>query len=120
MSAVSSIVNLPNIQNFMFRNYNLPAGLESHYVGSCQYKMWEAIRASSAAPGYYEECKLGDYVHQVCICSCCCSATVSSASRPIREQYWPPKGPAQHTDFLFYIQDLHNRDLNMMELVSDS
>ncbi|XP_064631859.1 calcium-independent phospholipase A2-gamma-like [Lineus longissimus] len=64
MSIVSSIINMPNIQNYMFRNYNLPAGMESHYRGSCEYKMWEAVRASSAAPGYYEECVLGDYVHQ--------------------------------------------------------
>ena len=66
VSAVSSLVNASPVQNFLFRNYNIPAGRQSHYAGSFQYKLWEAIRASSAAPGYYEECELGDWIHQVC------------------------------------------------------
>jgi len=42
----------------------LPSVRQSHYAGSTQHLVWEAIRASSAAPGYYEECQLGDWVHQ--------------------------------------------------------
>jgi calcium-independent phospholipase A2-gamma len=63
-SAVSTLVNVPRVQNFLFRNYNLPMTRQSHYIGSVNQHVWEAIRASSAAPGYYEECQLGDWVHQ--------------------------------------------------------
>ena len=58
-------MNLEKIQCYLFRNYNLPAGVQSHYMGSGDHQFWEAIRASSAAPGYYEECKLGGHIHQV-------------------------------------------------------
>ena len=58
-------MNVSRVQNFVFRNYNLPAGRESHYAGSIEHRLWEAIRASSAAPGYYEEFPLDDYIHQV-------------------------------------------------------
>ena len=30
-------------------------------------RYWEAIRASSAAPGYYEELRIDNLLHQVCI-----------------------------------------------------
>ncbi|CAH1783362.1 unnamed protein product [Owenia fusiformis] len=64
MATVSSLYNTPIIKNHIFRNYNLPSSALSHYVGSCQHKVWQSIRASSAAPGYYEECKLGQYIHR--------------------------------------------------------
>lgn len=51
--------------NFVFRNYNHHPSEPSQYPGTCTAKTWEAIRASSAAPGYFEEFKLGDAVHQV-------------------------------------------------------
>lgn len=35
------------------------------YCGTHSAKVWEAVRASSAAPTYFEEFKLGDYLHQV-------------------------------------------------------
>ncbi|XP_050414521.1 calcium-independent phospholipase A2-gamma [Patella vulgata] len=63
-SGVSSVMNLPMMKNFMFRNYNLPPGVYSHYPGSCNHEIWEVIRASSAAPGYFEQFNHGDYVHQ--------------------------------------------------------
>ena len=47
---------------FLFRNYNLPATAHSHYDGTCKHKIWEAVRASSAAPGYYEDFKIDGYV----------------------------------------------------------
>lgn len=61
---MSTLVNVPLVQSFLFRNYNLSLVRQSHYAGSTQYRVWEAIRASSAAPGYYAECQLGDWVHQ--------------------------------------------------------
>ncbi|ELU02471.1 hypothetical protein CAPTEDRAFT_100304 [Capitella teleta] len=61
---VSSLMNVTHLQNFFFRNYTLPSGVHSHFPGSCNYALWQGIRASSAAPGYFEEMKLGDWVHQ--------------------------------------------------------
>lgn len=65
VSAVSTIVNrgLP-LKAYVFRNYSLLAGVRSHYLGDCRHKMWQAIRASSAAPGYFQEFVLGKDLHQ--------------------------------------------------------
>ncbi|XP_077565331.1 calcium-independent phospholipase A2-gamma [Stigmatopora nigra] len=65
VSAVSTLVNrgLP-LKAFVFRNYSFKPGVRSHYLGDCKYKMWQAIRASSAAPGYFQEYVLGKDLHQ--------------------------------------------------------
>ncbi|XP_072310960.1 calcium-independent phospholipase A2-gamma [Eucyclogobius newberryi] len=65
VSAVSTIVNrgLP-LKAHVFRNYRLMPGVRSHYLGDCKHKMWQAIRASSAAPGYFQEFVLGKDLHQ--------------------------------------------------------
>ncbi|KAK3101244.1 hypothetical protein FSP39_002089 [Pinctada imbricata] len=63
-SAISSISNLAKPKNYMFRNYNLPPGVFSNYPGSCKHKMWECIRASSAAPGFYKPFVIDDFLHQ--------------------------------------------------------
>ncbi|KAM6896018.1 calcium-independent phospholipase A2-gamma isoform 1-T2 [Lycodopsis pacificus] len=65
VSAVSTIVNrgLP-LKAYAFRNYTLMPGVRSHYIGDCNHKMWQAIRASSAAPGYFKEFVLGKDLHQ--------------------------------------------------------
>ncbi|CAJ1054977.1 calcium-independent phospholipase A2-gamma [Xyrichtys novacula] len=65
VSAVSAIVNrgLP-LKAYVFRNYRLLPGVRSHYLGDCKHKMWQAIRASSAAPGYFQEFVLGKDLHQ--------------------------------------------------------
>ncbi|XP_052368135.1 calcium-independent phospholipase A2-gamma-like, partial [Oncorhynchus keta] len=66
VSAVSTIVNrgLP-LKAYVFRNYSMLPGVRSHYIGDCKHKMWQAIRASSAAPGYFQEYTLGKDLHQV-------------------------------------------------------
>lgn len=63
VAAVSTVVNR-GIKAFVFRNYNHFPGVKSHYMGGCQYNLWQAIRASSAAPGYFQEYVLGNDLHQ--------------------------------------------------------
>ncbi|XP_067420306.1 calcium-independent phospholipase A2-gamma isoform X2 [Emydura macquarii macquarii] len=65
VAAISTIVNRGTpLKAFVFRNYNHLPGVKSHYIGSCQYKLWQAIRASSAAPGYFQEYALDNDLHQ--------------------------------------------------------
>lgn len=65
VAAVSTVVNRGiTPKAFVFRNYGHFPGVNSHYMGSCQYKLWQAIRASSAAPGYFAEYALGNDLHQ--------------------------------------------------------
>lgn len=65
VAAVSTVVNKGTpLKAYVFRSYNLPVGVRSHYRGGCQHKLWEAIRASSAAPGYFQEFTLGTDLHQ--------------------------------------------------------
>ncbi|XP_071753624.2 calcium-independent phospholipase A2-gamma-like [Centroberyx gerrardi] len=65
VAAVSTIVNRGTpLKAYVFRNYNLLPGVRSHYLGGCQHQLWQAIRASSAAPGYFQEFPLGNDLHQ--------------------------------------------------------
>ncbi|XP_066197866.1 calcium-independent phospholipase A2-gamma isoform X3 [Saccopteryx leptura] len=65
VAAVSTIVNRGiTPKAFVFRNYGHFPGVNSHYLGGCQYKLWQAIRASSAAPGYFAEYAMGNDLHQ--------------------------------------------------------
>ena len=62
--AISSSVASPNIKPFVFRNFNLPYHSFGYYEGSSKYKVWQAVRASSSAPGYFEEFVLDNHLHQ--------------------------------------------------------
>ncbi|XP_056137548.1 calcium-independent phospholipase A2-gamma-like isoform X2 [Lampris incognitus] len=65
VAAVSTIVNRGTpLKAYVFRNYNLLPGVRSHYLGGCQHQLWQAVRASSAAPGYFQEFTLGNDLHQ--------------------------------------------------------
>ncbi|WKY04234.1 hypothetical protein Q1695_005311 [Nippostrongylus brasiliensis] len=64
LSIVASIVNSPVLQPYIFRNYEPPAGRDSHYRGSTGHYLWQAIQASAAAPLYFEEVKLDNFVLQ--------------------------------------------------------
>lgn len=63
-SAVSAVVNQARVGAYIFRNYTLPHRVESQYMGSHKHKLWEAARASAAAPSYFEEYKHGEFLHQ--------------------------------------------------------
>ncbi|CAJ2649528.1 unnamed protein product [Trifolium pratense] len=79
---VSTLVNMMPAQPFIFRNYQYPAGTpevalgasdssgiavltspmsahvgykRSAFIGSCKHQVWQAIRASSAAPYYLDD-----------------------------------------------------------------
>lgn len=64
IATISALINTPTIQPFVFRNYSHSDKSLSYYEGSCKYRAWQAIRASAAAPGYFEEFLLDSYVHQ--------------------------------------------------------
>ncbi|VDD86309.1 unnamed protein product [Enterobius vermicularis] len=64
LGVVSSIANTPALQPYIFRNYDLLPGRESHFKGGCDFLLWQAIQASAAAPGYFEEVALGPILHQ--------------------------------------------------------
>lgn len=66
VSAVSAVVNWgTSPKAFVFRNYNHKPGSLSRYAGGSTCQMWQAVRASSAAPGYFQEFLLQSDIHQV-------------------------------------------------------
>ncbi|XP_035512299.1 calcium-independent phospholipase A2-gamma-like isoform X1 [Morone saxatilis] len=65
VSAVSAVVNWgTSPKAFVFRNYNHKPGSLSRYAGGSGCQMWQAVRASSAAPGYFQEFLLQSDIHQ--------------------------------------------------------
>uniref|UniRef100_A0A915PUM9 PNPLA domain-containing protein n=1 Tax=Setaria digitata TaxID=48799 RepID=A0A915PUM9_9BILA len=64
LGIVSCTVNTPTLQPYIFRTYGHPNGIESHYRGGCNHKVWEALQASAAAPGYFQEVPLGSLLYQ--------------------------------------------------------
>jgi calcium-independent phospholipase A2-gamma len=44
---------------YLFRSYNPPTAA-SRYHGTCQTPLWQALRASTAAPGYFDDLPLDD------------------------------------------------------------
>ena len=64
IAIISSIVNAPQLQPFIFRNYEHPPGRDSHFRGGTKFQLYEAVQCSSAAPGYFAEVPLGTVVHQ--------------------------------------------------------
>ena len=43
----------------------MPPLIKHSYYGSSKHKLWETLQATTAALGYFEECKIGNDIHQV-------------------------------------------------------
>lgn len=52
---VATLVNDHKISPYVFRNYHYPYHSQSFFRGTARSCVWEAVRASSAAPGYFDE-----------------------------------------------------------------
>uniref|UniRef100_A0A0N4ZU60 PNPLA domain-containing protein n=1 Tax=Parastrongyloides trichosuri TaxID=131310 RepID=A0A0N4ZU60_PARTI len=64
IALISTIVNSPYLQPYVFRNYETPTERGSEYKGGTQDKVCEAAAATSAIPLFMEEVKIGNFVHQ--------------------------------------------------------
>lgn len=59
---VAVSVNAHSVQPFLFRTYAQNPSIGNRFDGTCKAEIWQAIRASSAAPGYFEEFKFGSSI----------------------------------------------------------
>lgn len=57
---VSTDIHVYPPQPFLLRNYNLAQGHENNFKGTCSFKLSEALRATSAAPGYFDPIQKDD------------------------------------------------------------
>lgn len=60
---VSSVMSRDPKELFLFRNYTYPLGHESRYDGTAEAQLWEALRASSAAPTFFTEIRVNGELH---------------------------------------------------------
>lgn len=54
---VAVSVNAHSVQPFLFRTYAHNPRISHCFEGTCKAELWQAIRASSAAPGFFQEFK---------------------------------------------------------------
>lgn len=59
---VAVSVNAHSVQPFLFRTYAQNPTLGNSFDGTCKAEIWQAIRASSAAPGYFQEFKFNSSI----------------------------------------------------------
>uniref|UniRef100_A0A7S3EP51 PNPLA domain-containing protein n=3 Tax=Rhodosorus marinus TaxID=101924 RepID=A0A7S3EP51_9RHOD len=60
---VSSKLGTSDVTCHTFRNYTYPVGSESRFAGTPDAQLWEALRASSAAPTFFTEKLLNGTLH---------------------------------------------------------
>lgn len=58
---VSSLVSTFPAEVFLFRNYEYPVGVRSRYKGSSRTRLVDALRASTAAPSYFDEVEVTEH-----------------------------------------------------------
>lgn len=61
---VSTTICDQYIDAHVFRNYAFPLNVQSVYSGSHSARLWEVVRASSAAPAYFGDFQLDGKLHQ--------------------------------------------------------
>ncbi|XP_041779253.1 calcium-independent phospholipase A2-gamma-like [Anopheles merus] len=61
---ISTTVCDEYIDAHVFRNYTFPQNVQSVYAGSHTARLWEVVRASSAAPAYFGDFPLNGQLHQ--------------------------------------------------------
>lgn len=61
---VSTTICDDYIDAHVFRNYTFPLNVHSVYSGSHTARLWEVVRASSAAPAYFGDFQLDGQLHQ--------------------------------------------------------
>jgi len=59
---VAVSVNAHTVQPFLFRTYSHDPRIGNLFDGTCRADIWQAIRASSAAPGYFQEYKFNSHI----------------------------------------------------------
>ena len=64
VAIVSTLVSDERIAPFVFRNYLHPQRNPSNYKGSFTHPVWAAVRASTAAPGYFDDFYVDGMIHQ--------------------------------------------------------
>ena len=64
IAIVASEVTQNRLSPYVFRSYQLPRKTLTSYQGSSRVQIWEAVRASTAAPGYFDDFILDNRVFQ--------------------------------------------------------
>eukprot|EP00050_Salpingoeca_kvevrii_P020125 m.94867 g.94867 ORF g.94867 m.94867 type:complete len:458 (+) comp8726_c0_seq6:188-1561(+) len=59
----STLANRTPPVPYLFRNYCLGPDVKSSYPGTCNANVWQTLRATTAAPGYFEDMVYGSIVH---------------------------------------------------------
>jgi calcium-independent phospholipase A2-gamma len=64
IAIVATEVSEDRVSPYVFRSYQMPRKTHTSYNGSSQHPVWAAIRASTAAPGYFDDFIHDDMVFQ--------------------------------------------------------